>query len=330
MKDNRENHWKDYYQILQVHRFAEPEVITAAYKKLLDKYHPDHNSGREQWANEKSKEINIAYDVLKDHIKRREYDEECRKRTTKSYDFSETHNKGDNEDFTARSPSFEQPITKIKHISTYWDNKLIAAHAIFGLLAIIILTVVIYGTWLFSLKSWLYAFLFFIIVGLPLIIWLVIRYIRWQKEYRSRQETLRTKETLKSKIDEYILNALEIMDTTHKWYNDENEANRELVDCLKMQGFDAQYQPRLANGSTADARVDDIIIEGKLSPNKADIDRLLGQLAEYTRLENKIIVVIYGRLDQYAQKRIENEIEQRYSQKVFLSYLDNPRRHRRN
>jgi hypothetical protein len=41
-------------------------------------------------------------------------------------------------------------------------------------------------------------------------------------------------------------------------------------------------------------------------------------------------VVIYGRLDQHARERIENEIEQRYLQKVFLSYLDNPRRHRRN
>jgi len=330
MKENRKNYWKDYYQILQVHPSAEPEVVTAAYKKLLYKYHPDHNSGKEQWANEKSKEINNAYDVLKDPIKRREYDEEWRRRTTKSYDSSEAQSNGNNEDFTARSPSFEQPITKIKHISTNWDNKLIAAYAIFVLLAIIILIVVIYGTWLFSLKSWLYAFLFFIIVGLPLTIWLVIRYVRWKREYRRRQETLRTKETLKSKIDEYILNALEIMDTTHKWYNDENEANRELVDCLKMQGFDAEYQPRLDNGSTADARVDDIIIEGKLSPNKADIDRLLGQLAEYTRLKNKIIVVIYGRLDQHARERIENEIEQRYLQKVFLSYLDNPRRHRRN
>jgi hypothetical protein len=168
--------------------------------------------------------------------------------------------------------------------------------------------------------------LFFIIVGLPLTIWLVIRYVRWKREYRRRQETLRTKETLKSKIDEYILNALEIMDTTHKWYNDENEANRELVDFLKMQGFNAEYQPRLVNGSMADARVDDIIIEGKLSPNKADIDRLLGQLTEYTRLKNKVIVVIFGRLDQYTRERIE----QRYLQKVFLSYLDNPRRHRRN
>ena len=38
-----EDHWKDYYQILQVHLCAEQEIITAAYRKLADKYHPDHN-----------------------------------------------------------------------------------------------------------------------------------------------------------------------------------------------------------------------------------------------------------------------------------------------
>jgi DnaJ-class molecular chaperone len=34
MKGNWENHWKDYYQILQVHPSAKPEVVKAAYDKL--------------------------------------------------------------------------------------------------------------------------------------------------------------------------------------------------------------------------------------------------------------------------------------------------------
>ena len=60
MKENWEDHWKDYYQILQVHLCAEQEIITAAYRKLADKYHPDHNPGKEAWANEKFKGINEA------------------------------------------------------------------------------------------------------------------------------------------------------------------------------------------------------------------------------------------------------------------------------
>ena len=114
MKENWENHWKDYYQILQVHQSAEPEVITAAYKKLLDKYHPDHNHGKEQWATEKSKEINNAYEVLNDPIKRREYDAEWRKRMAKNDDSPEDNN----EDFVPRSPYSQQPINESRNSSS--------------------------------------------------------------------------------------------------------------------------------------------------------------------------------------------------------------------
>ena len=68
------NLFEDYYEILQVHHLAEPEVIKAAYRKLLGKYHPDHNSS--PVAAEKTRKIIMAYDVLKDPEKRRFYDAE--------------------------------------------------------------------------------------------------------------------------------------------------------------------------------------------------------------------------------------------------------------
>ena len=63
---------KDYYKILQIDPSAEPEVIDAAYRRLMLKYHPDINKSTS--ASEKAKLINEAYDALKDPQKRRDYD----------------------------------------------------------------------------------------------------------------------------------------------------------------------------------------------------------------------------------------------------------------
>lgn len=63
---------KNYYKILQVDPSAESEVIIAAYKRLSLKYHPDTSSSPE--ANRRMQEINEAYQVLKDPIRRADYD----------------------------------------------------------------------------------------------------------------------------------------------------------------------------------------------------------------------------------------------------------------
>ena len=64
--------YKDYYQILGVSRDAKPEEIRKAYRKLAKQYHPDINKTPD--AEEKYKEINEAYEVLKDPAKRQKYD----------------------------------------------------------------------------------------------------------------------------------------------------------------------------------------------------------------------------------------------------------------
>lgn len=66
---------KDYYEILRVPNKASDEEIKKAYRKLAMQYHPDRNPGKEQWANEKFKEINEAYGVLGDPQKRGQYDQ---------------------------------------------------------------------------------------------------------------------------------------------------------------------------------------------------------------------------------------------------------------
>ena len=61
----------DYYKVLGVSDSATDKEITRAYRKLAKEHHPDTNPGSE----EKFKEISVAYDVLGDAAKRKEYDE---------------------------------------------------------------------------------------------------------------------------------------------------------------------------------------------------------------------------------------------------------------
>jgi len=138
---------------------------------------------------------------------------------------------------------------------------------------------------------------------------------------------------LESELDKYLRSVLENMDTTGNWYNNEEEANRELISGLKSQSSmfnDSIYQYQLPDGTTADAKVGNFLIEGKLSPKTAEVDRLIGQLGRYSKYGYKINVVIYGELSEDARRRIENEIQERgWLGEVFLTALDNPSRQRK-
>jgi DnaJ-class molecular chaperone len=65
---------KDYYAILGLTEGASPEDIKKAFRKLAFQHHPDRNPGREAEAAERFKEINEAYGVLSDSLKRQDYD----------------------------------------------------------------------------------------------------------------------------------------------------------------------------------------------------------------------------------------------------------------
>src|SRR5438309_8841686 len=64
---------QDYYATLGVARDASPEDLKKAYRKLAMQHHPDRNPNDKK-AEAKFKEINEAYDVLKDEQKRAAYD----------------------------------------------------------------------------------------------------------------------------------------------------------------------------------------------------------------------------------------------------------------
>jgi molecular chaperone DnaJ len=64
---------QDFYDILGVSRSADADELKRAYRKLAMQFHPDRNQS-DKSAEQKFKDINEAYDVLKDDQKRAAYD----------------------------------------------------------------------------------------------------------------------------------------------------------------------------------------------------------------------------------------------------------------
>ncbi len=98
--------FQDYYEILQVSPSAEPEVIKAAYLKLSQKYHPDHNSN-DPLAKDRMQQINKAFDALSDPIKRKKHDLD--RQQNKGYGPSSSEKK--------QTSSKPKPMVKPSHIS---------------------------------------------------------------------------------------------------------------------------------------------------------------------------------------------------------------------
>ena len=103
----------DYYEILEVHPKASQEVIKKAYQVLAKKYHPDVSSYGREYSEEKIKEINKAYEVLSDPVKRAEYD--------RMY-FSAKQEKAYQADDNTEQKDTYQTEEHPKQDSTYWAN----------------------------------------------------------------------------------------------------------------------------------------------------------------------------------------------------------------
>ncbi|MCO5134446.1 MAG: molecular chaperone DnaJ [Phyllobacteriaceae bacterium] len=64
----------DYYELLGVERSADEKELKSAFRKMAMKYHPDRNPD-DKLAETRFKEINEAYEVLRDPQKRAAYDQ---------------------------------------------------------------------------------------------------------------------------------------------------------------------------------------------------------------------------------------------------------------
>src|ERR1700722_4642495 len=65
--------YKDYYEVLGVTRGVDADAVKRAYRKLARKFHPDVS--KEKNAEAKFKEVQEAYEVLRDTEKRAAYDQ---------------------------------------------------------------------------------------------------------------------------------------------------------------------------------------------------------------------------------------------------------------
>ena len=74
--------YKDYYRILEVHPAASVEMIERAKRLLLQRYHPDKNPDRLEWASGRTRLVLEAHGVLSDADARKAYDSARRERST--------------------------------------------------------------------------------------------------------------------------------------------------------------------------------------------------------------------------------------------------------
>ena len=65
---------RDYYEVLGVQRNANDQDLKSAFRRMAKDFHPDRNPG-DATAEQKFKDVNEAYEVLKDPQKRAAYDQ---------------------------------------------------------------------------------------------------------------------------------------------------------------------------------------------------------------------------------------------------------------
>ena len=102
------------YDILEVSRKASKEIIEKAYKTLAKKYHPDVQS------EEKMKQLNEAYSILSDDIKRAEYDAKLEQEENKLKEQNYA-NRYKNEEYSTYSQDYNKEYSPQDYTEKNYD-----------------------------------------------------------------------------------------------------------------------------------------------------------------------------------------------------------------
>ena len=106
---------KDYYKILGVAEFDSAENIKSAYRKLARKWHPDI-AGNSKDVLYKFKEINEAYEILSNDVKKAEYD-----KARRFYNYANNNINYKNTEPKSKN-NFTNPQTKSKNFNFNWEE----------------------------------------------------------------------------------------------------------------------------------------------------------------------------------------------------------------
>lgn len=105
----------NYYEILEVSVNASKEVIKNAYRALSKKYHPDSYNGNKEYAQNKMKDINTAYETLIDDNKRLLYDYDNGFKINPDEPIEDVNiNKEKKEDYNKNNQSLNNKVSKSK------------------------------------------------------------------------------------------------------------------------------------------------------------------------------------------------------------------------
>lgn len=82
---------RDPYRILQVQPDADPDIVRAAYRVLARKLHPDAGTALDEVSERRMADLNWAYSVARDPIKRRLWESDRRRAPPPTPGESATH-----------------------------------------------------------------------------------------------------------------------------------------------------------------------------------------------------------------------------------------------
>ena len=110
---------KDYYKILDIPEFSTTEEIKNAYRKLARKWHPDV-AGNSSDVIARFKEINEAYEILSDGIKKADYD-----RARRFYNYSSSNFQRETKAYnkTSTNPNnFKETTQREEKRNSFWED----------------------------------------------------------------------------------------------------------------------------------------------------------------------------------------------------------------